>query len=244
MVLVGLICMWFGGWAMRLLVGFVTVLMIWELVRMLAPQAALAGWIAGGIGGVAVMAIPSLTGLAACVVICLVLIALVLCAPQRWKIAVGYGLVLTLGAATLILMRDQLGFGWLLWLVVLVVATDVAGYFAGKTFGGAKFWPSISPKKTWSGTTAGWIAAGLVGLVSGIGSGVMAPVIALSLLLSFAGQLGDIAESAIKRLCGVKDSSDLIPGHGGVLDRFDALLGASAGLLIIAALTGFPQGLL
>ncbi|MEM6481832.1 MAG: phosphatidate cytidylyltransferase, partial [Pseudomonadota bacterium] len=133
-----------------------------------------------------------------------------------------------LGAFSMLLMRTGVGMTWVVWLIVVVIATDIAGYFAGRHIGGRKFWPAVSPKKTWSGTGAGWVAAALVGAV-------FMPVldwgwslVPISVIVSFAGQLGDIAESALKRRMGVKDSSRLIPGHGGVFDRFDAMLGASA----------------
>ena len=135
------------------------------------------------------------------------------------------------------------GVGWLLWLVLVVIVTDVFGYFAGRFFGGPKFWPAISPKKTWSGTVAGWIGAALVGLMFSINveGGVLLMVI--SIAVSMASQMGDIVESALKRKMGVKDSSDLIPGHGGLMDRFDGMLGASLFLLIIGQFIGFPPGL-
>ena len=136
----------------------------------------------------------------------------------------------------LIALREFRGLEWVLWLILLVVATDVAGYFAGKTFGGPKFWPSLSPKKTWSGTSAGWVAAFLVGLLFG---GLWLGLI--SVVLSFASQLGDISESAVKRRAGVKDSSNLIPGHGGLLDRFDGLMAAALVMLVISTLIGLPQ---
>jgi phosphatidate cytidylyltransferase len=114
----------------------------------------------------------------------------------------------------------------ILWLVAVVVASDVLGYFAGRMLGGPKFWPSVSPKKTWSGTVAGWIGAALVGAGFVILSGASWVLMPVSALVAFAGQMGDIAESWVKRRAGVKDASQLIPGHGGVLDRFDALIGA------------------
>lgn len=114
-----------------------------------------------------------------------------------------------------------------------MVLTDCAGYFAGRSIGGAKFWPSISPKKTWAGTVAGWIAAGAFGayMMETLESGLW--LIGLSVAVSFASQMGDISQSAIKRSSGVKDSSSLIPGHGGVWDRFDGML--AAGLLLVFA---------
>ena len=110
------------------------------------------------------------------------------------------------------------------------MATDIVGYFAGRIFGGPKFWPRFSPKKTWSGTVAGWIGAGIFGALVGPGLlGVSWWACGLgAVVLSFAGQMGDIVESALKRRAGVKDSSSLIPGHGGVLDRLDALVAVAA----------------
>jgi phosphatidate cytidylyltransferase len=121
----------------------------------------------------------------------------------------------------------------MLWLVVVVVATDVLGYFAGRMIGGPKFWPRVSPKKTWAGTLFGWLGAALVGLGFMLYTGVGAGLIGVSVAVSMASQMGDIAESAIKRKMDVKDSSSLIPGHGGLLDRFDGMLGASLFLLLI-----------
>ena len=117
-------------------------------------------------------------------------------------------------------------------LLAIVVVTDVAGYFAGKSIGGPKFWPRISPKKTWSGVVAGWIAAGCVGAFA-FATGSHGPLFILTaMIMSFGSQLGDIAESALKRRAGVKDSSNLIPGHGGVLDRFDGVVGAAMVLFV------------
>ena len=84
---------------------------------------------------------------------------------------------------------------------------------------------AISPKITWSGTGAGWVIAAGVGGLMMAHLDVGAQLIAASVLVSFAAQIGDIAESAVKRRAGVKDSSSLIPGHGGVLDRFDGVMG-------------------
>ena len=111
---------------------------------------------------------------------------------------------------------------------------------AGKIIGGPKFWPKVSPKKTWSGTIAGWVGAALVALVYialGIGGWQL---ITISIAIAIAGQLGDVAESALKRRVGVKDSSNILPGHGGMFDRFDAMLGASLFLLLMGRIIPFP----
>ena len=138
----------------------------------------------------------------------------------------------------LIVLRGDYGALWVLWLVALVVGSDVAGYFAGRIFGGPKLWPRVSPKKTWSGTVAGWAVAVGIALVFMPLLGAGAGLVFASVLITMAGQAGDIAESAIKRHAGVKDSSNLIPGHGGVMDRFDALI-AAAVLAFLLAQLGF-----
>lgn len=151
------------------------------------------------------------------------------------------GLYVMAAALVLLALREGGGVVWMLWLILLVVVTDICGYFAGRLFGGPKFWPKVSPKKTWAGVLAGWAGAGLVGAVfigpTGMGEGL----ILVSIFMSFASQLGDIAESALKRRAGVKDSSNLLPGHGGLLDRLDGVIGATLVLGLIAALTNFGQ---
>jgi phosphatidate cytidylyltransferase len=144
-----------------------------------------------------------------------------------------YALGIQLAGWGLVHFRLDFGIGWILWLMTVVIATDVFGYFAGKAFGGPKFWPKISPKKTWSGTVAGWLAAAVVGFVFMLFTDAGLVIILISMIVSFAGQMGDIAESALKRRMNIKDSSTLIPGHGGLFDRFDALLGASLFMLLV-----------
>jgi phosphatidate cytidylyltransferase len=135
----------------------------------------------------------------------------------------------------------QFGLRWTFWLIAVVAATDIGGYFAGRFIGGPKIFPRISPKKTWSGTIGGWVFAGAVSgvfLASGYGS---PGLLFLTLLVSMSSQAGDLAESIMKRRAGVKDSSALIPGHGGLLDRFDGLLGACLMVGIISSLDLLPQ---
>ncbi|MEM9970729.1 MAG: phosphatidate cytidylyltransferase, partial [Pseudomonadota bacterium] len=103
-----------------------------------------------------------------------------------------------------------------------------------------KFWPKVSPKKTWSGTIAGWLGAALVAVFY-IWQGASGPeLIGISIAIAIAGQLGDVAESALKRRMDVKDSSSILPGHGGMFDRFDSMLGASIFLLLVEQIIDFP----
>lgn len=151
-----------------------------------------------------------------------------------------FSLAIQIAGYGLVHFRIDFGFTWLIWLVSIVVVTDIAGYFTGKSLGGPKFWPAISPKKTWSGTIGGWIGAAIVGYIFTLFTRAGLSIILLSVVISFAGQMGDIAESALKRRQGVKDSSALIPGHGGLFDRFDALLGAALFMLAVATLFNVP----
>ncbi len=121
-----------------------------------------------------------------------------------------------------------------------MIATDIGGYFAGRMFGGPKIWPKVSPKKTWSGTVAGWIAAAAISVPFVTQTATGWELLGIAVAISMASQLGDVSESAIKRRVGVKDSSNLIPGHGGLLDRFDSMLGASIFLLLIERIVDFP----
>ena len=112
------------------------------------------------------------------------------------------------------------------WLIGTVAMTDIGGYFAGKIIGGPKVIPSISPKKTWSGIIGGWVFAALLAVICvSMGFGNL-NLVWLSILVALSSQIGDIIESSVKRRAGVKDASGLIPGHGGLWDRFDGVLGA------------------
>lgn len=240
MVLVGVWAIWVGGDVFHVLVALICGLMIWELTRMLAPDTPALAVQFGGISAVALMLAIYLPILfAPPLLIAPALVGITQMVRHRPLFA-GFTVLVLAASYGMVHVRDDLGFQWLVWLVLIVVATDVAGYFAGRLLGGPKFWPRVSPKKTWSGTAAGWICAALIGAAFATNSGVWGAVLAASVVLSLASQMGDIAESAIKRKMGVKDSSTLIPGHGGVLDRFDGMLGASVGFLLLELFFGFP----
>ena len=237
-VVVGLAVMWLGGIWFHILIAAISGLMVWELVRMIGggrvakPMGIAAGlmlWIAVELPpgwGLPLLMAPALLGVSQI-------------DHHRFTYAMYTSAIMVAGFG-LVLLRDDFGFGWMVWLAMVVIVTDVLGYFAGKIIGGPKFWPRVSPKKTWSGTTAGWIGAALVGAVY-VWLGHSGPeLIAISVAMSMAGQLGDVAESALKRRMGVKDSSSIIPGHGGMFDRFDAMLGASILLLMVEQLIDFP----
>lgn len=125
------------------------------------------------------------------------------------------------------------------WLFATVWGTDVFAYFGGRLIGGPKLWPQVSPSKTWSGTVSGVFAGALIGVAIGVqgldGARFAAPVFALGIVAALVSQGGDMFESIVKRRFGAKDSSTLIPGHGGFMDRLDGFVAAAAFTALVAS---------
>lgn len=240
MTIVGAFGVILGGVWFQMMVVFVTAVMVWELWMMIRPESATSGMLlAAGLASVMSGQLHSESWPA--LLLFLVVPALGAFYLRRERLTFFFfALGIQLAGWGLVHFRSDYGFTWILWLILVVVATDVFGYFAGRTFGGPKFWPKVSPKKTWSGTTAGWLAAGVVGLIFSLATDAGWSIVLISVVLSFASQMGDIAESALKRRMRVKDSSALIPGHGGLFDRFDALLGAALFMLLVAYVFNVP----
>ncbi len=240
MVVVGAVGVVLGGIWFQMMVVFVTAVLIWELWMMIAPDLPTPGMLQ------AALTASVLSGMLAYATAPGLLLFLVVPVIGAWRVKherltfFCFALAIQIAGWGLLAFRGDYGFVWILWLITVVVATDVFGYIIGRAVGGPKFWPKVSPKKTWSGTAGGWVAAGLVGFVFTLFTGSGLEIILLSMILSFASQLGDVAESALKRRMKVKDSSTLIPGHGGLFDRFDALLGASLFMLLAAGLFDVP----
>ena len=242
MIVVAGLAIWLGGlWFLGFL-GLVAAAMAWECARlggampsaprdMGLPLAAVVLFLAAFVLGVPY----------GFVALSLASVGIFALSTRLRKRVAFYGFFTLVAAFALYVVRETFGLEVLLWLVGVVIVSDVLGYFAGRLIGGPKFWPKVSPKKTWSGTVAGWIGAALLGLLVGqvlteaFKPDWPLPVWLFSALLAFAAQIGDIAESALKRQSGLKDSSELIPGHGGVLDRFDGMVGATLAFFVIWA---------
>jgi CDP-diglyceride synthetase len=121
------------------------------------------------------------------------------------------------------------------WALALVWACDIGAYFSGRTFGGPRLAPAISPNKTWAGLGGGVLAAGLFGALMHVQYGLPWRMTLASPALAVVAQAGDLFESWLKRRAGVKDSGNVLPGHGGVLDRLDGLVPVAplAALLVV-----------
>lgn len=256
MIAIGAGALWAGGYAFAALAVVVAGLMGWELYRMVAPEAPAGRAEAHGLVAAILVAVFSFAwgGWASAVALVAAAGIVAVRAPRDRAIFGAYFALILLAGHGLIAIRALPGAGAALVLAILliVIASDVGGYFGGRLIGGPKFWPAVSLKKTWSGTVVGWILAvvaiwvfvNLHARISGLGQGglvTLGPLAAAAVVvLAFVGQMGDIAESAIKRRYGVKDSSNLIPGHGGVLDRFDALIAVTAVVFLLLLLIGEP----
>ena len=238
---VGLGAVGLGGIVFHVFVAIASGVMIWELARMLgAGRSAL--WIGAGAGLALLIAIELPGGAALPLVLAPALLGMSQISAGRLNFAI-FTIAIAIAGFGVVLLRDDFGFVWMAWLACVVIATDIGGYAAGRLIGGPKIWPKISPKKTWSGTVAGWLAAAAISVPFMAVDGAGWEVIGIAAAISMASQLGDVSESALKRQAGVKDSSDILPGHGGLLDRFDSMLGASIFLLLVEQVVDFPPGM-
>jgi phosphatidate cytidylyltransferase len=247
---VALILVWLGGWALAAFTGFVAILMIFEWSRLTAAGGP--GWARSAAIAVLLAALLSAALGAFGWALAMVLLGAAAAGlsglatrPLAW---LGAGIVYVgLPCLALLWLRglSPLGLETVLWVLALVWAVDIGAYFAGRTIGGPKLAPRISPSKTWAGLGGGVLAAIIVGALfawAAAGASV-AFIVALSAGLAILEQAGDLMESAIKRHFHVKDAGSLIPGHGGVLDRVDGLI---AVLIAVAGLSlaggGSPLG--
>jgi phosphatidate cytidylyltransferase len=233
---------WYGGWLWALLVMSATIGLYveWLVVIDLARESRAS---VPGVAALAVAGICLIAGRldAALIVLVIGLVIVALLAPERrqWA-ATGFFYAASAQIASVLVRQDPAsGFAALFFVLLVVWAADIGGYFAGRGIGGPKLWPSVSPKKTWAGAIGGF-AGGLAvaGAFAAAGAGKTGPLLALAAFLSVISQLGDLFESAVKRRFGVKDSSHIIPGHGGLLDRLDGFVAA----VVAAAILGFLRG--
>jgi phosphatidate cytidylyltransferase len=243
-----------GGWTFVVFWGVVAIVVLWEWTALVAGRdrrpvlmtggasLVLAIALAGSVANVA-MGIHEAGLLAALTVLAMGMLGAAALAPraQRLWAAAAIPYAGAVGIAPIVLRSDgALGFIAIVFLFAIVWATDIFAYFVGRAVGGPKLAPRFSPKKTWSGAVAGVVAAVIVAITIArlAGLGGLLPIVVIAVLLSIAAQAGDLFESLLKRRFGVKDSSHLIPGHGGLMDRLDGLVAAAT----LAALIGLARG--
>lgn len=230
---------WFGGWFWIGLVSITVIGLFGEwmmIVRNLRPSALMWGFASLAGAGLA-LALDNFE--IANVSVALGLFAMFLFSAREQRSWSAIGLAYTAAAlfACVMLRRDPThGFTALVFVFLVVWITDILGYFVGRGVGGPKLWVRVSPKKTWSGAIGG-VAGSIVFAVAfaAAGYGSVGPMLLLGTVISVISQLGDLFESALKRQFGVKDSSQIIPGHGGLLDRLDGFMAA----VIAAAVIGY-----
>ena len=255
MAAVALTAVWYGGWALRGLVALAAVVMMIEWCAMhRVPR--LWAWIGGVLlvllllGGIEYLypdALPTLDEVselaidpddfaAAFYAFGAVVAAAVLLAAAARRVAVGWGFAYVAIPAFALLVLSWAYNGLVFWVMGVTWATDIFAYFAGRSIGGPKLAPRVSPNKTWAGLIGGMIGAGLVGWGVALLFDLGMPFVWIGAPMAIVAQGGDLYESWVKRRAGVKDSGSILPGHGGVLDRLDGLLPVSlATFLLLAA---------
>ena len=233
LLFIAIFCLYMGSFFYILLILFLSIFLFYELCKLLNPKISngmlLLQLIAvlltlllylrvGSNGGSFLPLIPAS-------------ILVITCDSNR-LLSFFTGVLLTIALMVFFEIKFYLGTITLLWLINCVIITDLAGYFVGRVLGGPKIWTYVSPNKTWSGLIGGWIFAVLIGLIFKISFDLSYLFVVLSLIISVSSQVGDFYESWLKRRVDTKDSSRLIPGHGGFMDRFDGFIGGALGFKV------------
>jgi phosphatidate cytidylyltransferase len=243
-----------GGWTYVVFWLVAAMLVLWEWTSLVAGRDQHSILIAGGASVLLAIALAGSAGnaaegihtvrlLAAVTVLVMGMLGVAALAPraQRTWVAGGIPYAGAVGIGAIVLRSDvTLGFLAIVLLFAIVWATDIFAYFIGRALGGPKLAPQFSPKKTWSGAIGGVVAAVIVAVLIARVAGLngLLPIAAIAVLLSIAAQAGDLFESLLKRRFGAKDTSQLIPGHGGLMDRLDGFVAAA----MLAALIGLTRG--
>jgi phosphatidate cytidylyltransferase len=233
-----------GGWPFAAFWGIAAIGVLWEWTSLVAGADRRSVLMSGGASIVLALALV-VTGhhLAALIVLAMGTLGAAALAPaeRRTWVASGIPYAGALGVAPIVLRSDgENGFLAMILLFAVVWTTDIVAYFVGRAIGGPKLMPQVSPKKTWSGALGGTAAAVLAALLVAHAAALngLFAIAMLAIVLSIFAQGGDLLESFLKRKFGAKDSSHLIPGHGGLMDRLDGFVTAS----VVAALIGLARG--
>jgi phosphatidate cytidylyltransferase len=243
-----------GGWPFMAFWGVAAVLVFWEWTALVSGEHRRSVFLIGAAGIAFVCLLLGIANYAdrdahpygawsAALVLAMGALGAAALSPreQRLWIVAGIPYAGLLGVAPILLRSDaQYGLLAIVFLFAVVWATDIFAYFAGRAFGGPKLAPRVSPKKTWSGALGGVVAAigTAVAIANLAGLEGKIAIVLVAIVLSLVTQAGDLFESALKRRFGVKDSSHLIPGHGGLMDRLDGFVAAAIVGLAIGLFRG------
>jgi phosphatidate cytidylyltransferase len=235
---------WFGGLWFQLFMAFLGLLVAHEWTNIVHGRSSTQFALHGAAALLAAF-LPSEIGIAPTIGVIMMLMALgVFAATLRehdraiWTYAGIPYVAFPVLALTLLRSDNVWGIHAIMWLLLVVWATDTFAYFAGRLIGGPKLAPRWSPNKTWAGLVGGMAGAAVISLAYSTGMGLSPfPLALVAAILAVIAQMGDIFESALKRHHGVKDSGYLIPGHGGIMDRVDGLVFAG----VAAAIIGFAR---
>ena len=233
-----------GGWPFALLWGAAAIGVLWEWSSLVARNEQLSVRLAGGASlALAVVLVATGHVLPALIVVAMGALgaALLTLAERRTWVAGALPYAGALAMGPIILRSDgEQGFLAVLFLFAVVWTTDIGAYFVGRALGGPKLVPWVSPNKTWAGAIGGLLASVLVALVVAKMAALTSLFVLamVAVVLSVLAQAGDLFESFLKRRFDAKDSSHLIPGHGGLMDRLDGFVTAS----VAAAAIGLARG--
>jgi phosphatidate cytidylyltransferase len=233
-----------GGWPFAIFWSIAAVGVFWEWSALVTDKERRSVIVGGWIALVASLALAAAgRPIGAVIIVALGIIGIAPLAPaqQRGWAAGGVPYAGAIGIAPILLRSDsEVGFVAVMFLFAIVWTTDIAAYFLGRLIGGPKLLPRVSPKKTWSGAIGGLAAAVLAAITVAKLAGLsgLISIAFVAAVLSAVSQAGDLFESQLKRRFGAKDSSHLIPGHGGLMDRLDGFVFAA----FVAALIGVLRG--
>lgn len=233
---------WIGGWPWICLVTAAGALLYAEWL-MIVGASRNRFLVAAGVSALVIaglLMVAGRTDVAVAILVAGTAVVAIFASKQRLWVAGGMVYAAAAVIASILVRLDaEAGFLALMFVLLVVWVTDIGGYFAGRGIGGPKLWPRVSPKKTWAGAIGGLVLSlAVASSFALLGYGRMLPLLLFGTMLSVVSQLGDLFESAIKRQFGVKDSSHIIPGHGGLMDRLDGFVAA----IVFAAFIGFLRG--
>ncbi len=231
LIVVGFGAVFYGGLFLLLVVSTLVSLMHFELAKMQSPHNSGAPHFSSLVGLMTFMILNYLIDWFLSIGVLVLSLSCQYFLFRTQKLAgLFYSMIIILGGGYFVELRADFGILFVGWIICVVIVTDTFGYFGGRLIGGPKFLARISPNKTWAGIVSGWLGS-IICTYFFMVQKVFADFIfsaqaffLIAILLSFCSQIGDIFESFIKRKCNVKDSSNIIPGHGGFMDRFDGII--------------------